>query len=403
MSRSRIAFFALSLIVVTSLVGGGWLADVGDDTGRDSLYKYLSTFTEVLGLVRQAYVEETDMDTLLAAALDGTTDALDPFSLYVPPSEVEAYAHVRDTGSRLSGLTLLKERGIAYVVAVEAGSPADQAGVRPGDVVSVIDGSSTRELPLWEIQKLLAGEPGTRVELELLRLGEEVRATFDLAPFDTPVALLETVEHTDPDGAVRHGTMLRVGRFEAGTAPRVAELLADVRHEASGRLLVDLRNVAGGDPEAAYAVGELFASGELGRLVQRERTLETFGGDAEPAWSGERLVVLVNRGTLGAAEVLASVLRQQLGAELVGERTFGHAGRQEVAQLSNGGHLLFTGAFYTGPDGQPLNESLEPDEAVSFFSRTYEERDTPAYELIYQRGLERLFAAAEPPAEQQAA
>lgn len=403
MSRSRIVFFVLSLLVVTSLVGGGWLADAGDGEGRDSLYKYLSTFTEVLGLVRQAYVDETDVDTLLAAALDGTTDALDPFSLYVPPTEVEAYSRARTTGDRLSGLTLLKERGIAYVVAVEAGSPADQADVRPGDVVSLIDGASTRRLPLWEIQKMLGGETGSRVELELLRLGEEVRASFDLAPYDTPVALLETVEREGGGGGVERGAVLRVGRFETATAPRVAELLTGARDGGPERLLVDLRNVAGGDPEAAYAVGELFASGELGKLVTRDRTLQTYRGETEPAWSGDRLVVLVNRGTLGAAEVLASVLRQRLDAELVGERTFGHAGRQERAELSNGGHLFFTGAFYTGPDGTPLNESLEPDEAVSFFTRTYEERDVPATELIYQRGLDRLFATPEPAAERQAA
>jgi C-terminal processing protease CtpA/Prc len=103
------------------------------------------------------------------------------------------------------------------------------------------------------------------------------------------------------------------------------------------------------------------------------------------------MVVLVDRGTLGAAEVFATVLRQKEKAELVGERTFGHAGRQGAAELSTGGQLLFTEAFYTGPDKLPLNESLKPDLLVDERSRTYLEKDTPMSELILRRGVRRLL------------
>lgn len=386
MSRSRVAFLLLSLLVVSTLVGGHWVADTTQQ--EDSLYKYLSTFTEVLGLVRQAYVDETDVDTLIAGALDGTTEALDPFSLYVPAGEVERYVAARRTGNRLTGLTLLKERGIAYVVSVHAGSPADQAGVRPGDVVTSIDGDSTRDLPLWEIQELLAGEAGSRVEMELLRLGEELQVSFELASYRVPEASLEPVTRRDVESAV-----LRVGRFDDGTAGRVEALLAEARTAGYDRMLLDLRNAADGDPASAYQVAALFTTGELGKLMQRDETLSVFSAEEQPAWSG-RLVVLVNRGTLGAGEVLATVLRQKLDAELVGEPTFGYAGRQDLAELAGGGRLFYTSAFYTGPDGVPLADSLEPDEQVDFYSRTYEERDLPAYELIYRRGLERLFQDA---------
>jgi carboxyl-terminal processing protease len=251
--------------------------------------------------------------------------------------------------------------------------------------VATIDGDSTRELPLWEIQELLAGESGSRVEMELLRLGEEVKVSFELAPYTVPEASLERVER---DGVV--AGVLHVGRFDDVTAERVKGLLAEAREAGYDRLLVDLRNSADGEAEKAYPVAALFAEGELGRLVKRDETLSTYTGDDEPAWSG-RLVVTVNRGTLGAAEVLASVLRQKADAELVGEGTFGYAGRQDLAELSGGGRLFYTGAFYTGPDGVPLAESLQPDDEVTYYSRTYEERELPAYELIYRRGLERLF------------
>jgi carboxyl-terminal processing protease len=152
MSRSRILFFLISAILVFPLLAATLLraADATQaQPEEDSFYKYLAVFSETLGLVRQAYVDEPDMDTLMAGALDGTTDALDPFSLYVPASEVSKFLQAETVGKRLSGLTLLKERGIAYVVAVEKGSPGDKADVKAGDIVAKMDGRSTRLMPIW--------------------------------------------------------------------------------------------------------------------------------------------------------------------------------------------------------------------------------------------------------------
>ena len=126
MSRSRVIFFIVSLALTFPMLAGTLLRAAGREQSPedDSLYKYLSVFTEVLGLVRQSYVDAPEMDALMAGALDGTTDALDPFSIYVPASEVGRYQEARDTAWRNSGLTMLKEHGIAYVVAVEKESPA---------------------------------------------------------------------------------------------------------------------------------------------------------------------------------------------------------------------------------------------------------------------------------------
>jgi C-terminal processing protease CtpA/Prc len=104
-------------------------------------------------------------------------------------------------------------------------------------------------------------------------------------------------------------------------------------------------------------------------------------------------VVLVDRGTLGAAEILATVLRQKIKADLVGERTFGYAGRQGMAELSTGGRLLYTEAFYTGPDKKPIREAIRPDLLVDERVRTYLEKDVPMTELILRRGVQRLLGS----------
>jgi carboxyl-terminal processing protease len=388
MNRSRTVFFLLSLLLVFPILAGTLLraADKGQPPADDSLYKYLAVFSEVLGLVRQAHVDAPDAQVLMAGALDGTTDALDPFSLYVPANQIEGYLRARGIGQRHSGLILLKEHGVPFVVAVEKGSPADGVGIRAGDIVAKIDDRSTRLMPLWEVQELLAAKPGTAVTMELLRLGEPVQAKFELKEFEAPPVSL-----TDYQGA----PLLRIPSFDADTVAAVRRELQRLGRDKTG-LLVDLRGVSSGDAETAYATAELFASGDLGALKRRQEDLQTFAGKEAPVWQG-RLVLLVDRGTLGASEVFATVLRQKRKAELVGERTFGHAGRQAEAKLSTGGRLLYTEAFYTGPDRQPLRESLKPDVLVSERVRTFLEKDLPIGELILRRGANRLLGREQEP------
>ncbi|MBW8875132.1 MAG: PDZ domain-containing protein [Acidobacteria bacterium] len=395
MSRSRIVFFFLSAILVFPLLAATLLraADTGQAKPEDdSFYKYLAVFSETLGLVRQAYVDDPNMDTLMAGALDGTTDALDPFSLYVPASQVPGYLQANTVGKRYSGMTLLKERGIAFVVAVEKGSPGDGAAIKPGDIVAKMNGRSTRVMPLWEMQEALAAQPGSKVTMELIRAGEPVQVAFELKAFEPPPVSLTVV-----DGV----PVLRVPTFDDKTAAAVRDALTKNGDKVKDKLLVDLRGVSSGDAESAYATARLFTTGEMGALKRRAEELQVFKSEDRPAWQG-KMVILVDRGTLGAAEVFATVLRQKQKTELVGERTFGHAGRQGSADLSSGGRLLFTEAFYTGPDKKPLNEALKPDLLVDERSRTYLEKDTPMNELILRRGIRRLLGQ-EPDTEAKAA
>jgi carboxyl-terminal processing protease len=395
MSRSRIFFFLLSAIIVFPLLAATLVRAADTSQTKpddDSFYKYLSVFSETLGLVRQAYVDEPDMNTLMSAALDGTTDALDPFSLYVPASALSGYSQASTVGQRYSGVTLLKERGIAFVVAVEKGSPGDGAAIKPGDIVAKMNGRSTRVMPLWEMQEALAAQPGSKVTMELIRAGEPVQVAFELKAFEPPPVSLTVV-----DGV----PVLRVPTFDGKTAAAVRDALTKNGDKVKDKLLVDLRGVSSGDAESAYATARLFTTGEMGALKRRAEELQVFKSDDRPAWQG-KMVILVDRGTLGAAEVFATVLRQKQKTELVGERTFGHAGRQGSADLSSGGRLLFTEAFYTGPDKKPLNEALKPDLLVDERSRTYLEKDTPMNELILRRGIRRLLGQ-EPDTEAKAA
>lgn len=385
MDRSRLIFLLISvcclLLVVFSSLSGASNGSEDDN----SLSKQLSVFSEVLHLIRRAYVEETAVDQLLSGALDGTTDALDPLSTFIPADHVEDYERTRRIGPYRSGLSVVKEKGIAYVVAVEPGSAGDEAGVMRGDILSTLEGLSTRGMPLWQIQEVLAGEPGTEIEMELLRRGQTEKTTLTLRQMEEKSATVE-----DREGVA----VLQIPRFDASTVGAVRQSLQQLEGAGKNELIIDLRGVAGGDSAAAYEVAGFFVSGHLGELAVKEGEKISFEGMAEPIWRG-RSVVLIDSGTLGPAEILATVLQQAADSRLVGERSFGLAGRQSMHPLSDGSRLLLTDAFYTGPDDKPIDESLSPDVAVSDASRRFADRDASLDDLILERGLELLLEERE--------
>lgn len=402
LSRGRLIFLSLSLVTVLLVAGGRMLAESNrqQDPGEDSLYKYLSVFTEVFSLVNRTYVDELDDAELMAGAVEGSLDALDPFALYIPKDAMSLYDTVRQVGVTHSGILVLKQRGVAYVAAVEEGSPAALAGIGRDHIFSEIEGQLTRRMPLLEIQALLAGPPGTEITVERIYQGQKETVSFTLAEYPRP-----GIELT----AQRGVPVLRLPGFYGSLPTDVAASLATVGKGAAApggaehpllgeitapdKLIVDLRGVVGGDEALAYRVAGLFASGEAGVLIRRDGPVETFASSAPPQWQG-KIVVLVDRSTQGPAEVLATALRQAAGATLVGEGTFGHAGRPGVVELASGDRLLLTDAFYTGPDHKPIQSSLEPDVWVRP-SFGFDDVAEPEGDEALERGLRVLLGEEE--------
>lgn len=382
MSKSRLVFFLVSLALLLPIVTVSLTAAATqDDHDDDSLSKHLSVFSEVLSLVRRAYVEETSVEELLAGALDGSTDALDPMATFVPAESVEEYREARRVERRHSGLVVAKERGIAFVLSVDKQSPAATAGLEHGDIIAQVNGKSTRRMPLWQLQTLLAREPGTKLDLEILRRGQSEEKTLVLGLYETEPPSLEYRDDSP---------LMRISRFEQEDVQVLRQLLANLRESEKDRLLIDLRQVSGGDAQVAYAMAGLFVEGKLGELKTREEASLQFEGMEQPLWSGDT-VILVDSGTQGAAEVFATVMRQQAGSRLVGRRTFGHAGRQRLIALSDGSQVLLTDAFYSGPDGEPIKDGLDPDVTVNEFTQSLAEQDRSIDDLTLERGFEVLL------------
>lgn len=394
MNRSRSLFLSISLAVLLPVASGVLWSAVNteqEDDGEDSLYKYLAIFSEAFGLVRNNYVDPADPDALLGGALEGISDALDPFSALVPAAYVSEFEQLEKRARERSGIVLVKEQGIAYVVAVEAGSPGAAAGVERGDVVAEVASEETRGAPLWQLYRHLAGAPGEQLKLRIVRSGEAIDKTVALGAFTPLPPRLESVKGI---------AILHLARIGSGEAERVRPLLEELARRRATKLLVDLRGLGGGDPEQAYAIGAMFASGDLGRLVERGAPRRTFRSETAPLFRGE-VAVLLDNGTFGAGEILAAILHSGASAKLVGVKSFGWAGVRSFVELSGGAGLHLTTAFYTGPDGVPIATGLAPDVLVDDLGRRFGDGDRSLDDLILERGIELL--AGESLVERQAA
>lgn len=386
MKKSRLVFLLLSIALLLPVISGSLSrASTDEKASSDSLSKNLSVFSEVLSLIRRAYVEETSMEELLAGALDGSSDALDPMATYVPVADVERYREVRRIGRQHSGLTVAKDRGIAFVVAVDPDSPGTEAGLEQGDILAKIDDLSTRRLPLWRLQSALAGEPGTKLALEVLRRGQTHDLTLTLGTYEPQPPAMETIEDQ---------RIIRLTRFEQQDLEALRAMLAGLLAAEVDQLLIDVRGVAGGDAGVAYAMAGLLVDGSLGELRSRDEATLHFQGQEAPIWQGET-VILIDSGTQGAGEIFATVMRQLGDSQLVGRSSFGLAGRQRLVPLSDGSQVLLTDAFYSGPDGEPINQGLVPDVRVVDFGQQAAEGEEAGEDLTLEKGLELLRGSEE--------
>jgi carboxyl-terminal processing protease len=381
-NRSRLLFLLVSVAALASLRA------VDSGTGKDPATKALSVFSEVYSLTRGNYVDPTDSRALLEGAYDGMTDALDPYSYYVPAASMAAYRAQQASGALSPGIIVARRGGFPYVVAALPGSPAQKAGVQPGDLIHSVDGKNLRTAPLWKIRSALEGPEGTNVEVGLFRIVEEKKVTLRLS----------RERFSPPSVETRWEKDLGIVKIPAMT-PSTSEALARVIDEANKRsidkLILDLRGAIGGESADAAPAASLFVGrGPVARLVTRKVALKPLDATGERAWKG-RTILLIDDATGGPAEIFAAALKDRASATTVGETTAGLAIVQRLVPTGSGGSLFMTVARYQSPSGTLLGgKGLAPDERVITFPGETDGRDP-----ILERGLE----VARRPAARQAA
>ena len=355
--RTRWMLLAVSTAIVVAVLGGALALSAG---AADGAYRQVLTFSEVLSLVLDNYVDPVDQESLLQGAYEGLLGGLDDRGAYLSAAEVAAWKKPATEPTADVGMTVLKSGPLVQIVGVTPSSPADRAGLEIGDQIRQIDGRPVRSLSWDQIVRTLRGAPGSAVRLAIVHPREGFkRQDVDLAR----AAVVGAAHETEVDSGVAVVVVRDLARIKADA---LAADLARVKGQGATRLLLDLRNVAGGSPRDVAAVAGLFAAGPAFVLKDKQgRSVETVSAKgAGDAWAGP-VAVLVNGGTAGSAEALVRWLQGKRDAKIFGEGTFGLGPEPRLIELPDGGGLLVPAYLWETAGGKRWSdEGIKPDTEV---------------------------------------
>ncbi len=271
--RTKFALILASATLALYTLVGGLLSSRAQQPANDPNAQ-LRIFESVLQHIQNDYVDEPNMEKVRAGALRGLAYGLDPYSTYLTPEQVREFGKDSKDNEVGIGAELSQVASYLYVIAPMKGSPADQVGIRAGDIIEYIDAKATRDISLYDAKQLLNGPPGSEVKLRVLRANTRpLTLAVKRSAFRAPAAEARME-------AGRIG-VLRINSFAAGEAADVRARLQDLIKQGAQKLVVDLRGTAGGSIDEAVAVTNLFIKdGTLAQTSGREgKSLKTFTAD----------------------------------------------------------------------------------------------------------------------------
>jgi carboxyl-terminal processing protease len=334
----------------------------------------------VLVLIENHYVEPVDRQRILEGAVKGMVAELDPHSAYLPPSDFRDFQNETEGSFVGVGVEVDARQDAITVIAPIEGSPAERAGVRPGDRIIAVDGWPTRGQPLERVVHKMRGAPGTTVRVTLQRPG--VDRTIDLVLTRAKIHV-DSVTATRLDGDIGY---VRVKQFQRGTHDEFVRAMATLRTASDatlGGIVLDLRTNPGGlVNEAAALADELLEQGTIYTTRARGRVVEEVRSHAGGAASKLPLAVIVNEYTASAAELVAGAVQDQKRGVIVGTTTFGKGSVQSIVELPDGAGLKLTTMLYFTPNGRSIQaQGIVPDvqvgpgAAASAGAAVFRERD----------------------------
>ena len=374
--KRRILLAALLL----ALFGTGWWVGRGSAGASGDLYRNLDVFVEVLQRVQSSYVDVVPTDKLMTGAMRGMLRALDPYSQYMDASSYdELQSTTRGSFGGVGLIVGVRDRVPVVISAVEGG-PAWTLGLHTGDAIVAIEGHSTFGLALEEVAQKLRGDPGTSVKVTVAREGEEERQ-------DVTIQRQVIATKSVPYAFVAHGDVgyLRLADFSQDSGAEVKAAIEQLRKGGAKRLVLDLRSNPGGLLDQAVDVVERFVPGGTlvvstrGRMKGSDQKLfAADGGRHESAWP---MVVLIDRGSASASEIVAGALQDLDRALVVGETSFGKGSVQNLFPLRSGGAIkLTTGRYYT-PSGRSIH-NIAHDRLLAALEDDDDSNDAAAAESL---------------------
>jgi carboxyl-terminal processing protease len=375
--RTKFILTLLSATLTLYTAVGGWISTSAQQPANDPNAQ-LRIFESVLQHIQNDYVDEPNMEKVRAGALRGLAYGLDPYSTYLTPEQVREYNAGNKDNLVGIGAELSQVASYLYVIAPMKGSPADQAGIKAGDIIEYIDNKATRDISLYDAKQILNGSAGSEVKLRVLRANSSP-LTVTVKRGSTRAAAAEARMEAGRVG------ILRINSLGDGEANEIRARLQDLVKQGAQKIVLDLRGTAGGSLNEAVSVANFFIKdGVIAQTVGREgKALKTFNADPKANLFTGPVVAMIDTGTAGAAEVVASALIERNRGQVVGEKSFGAGTEQQLFTLRGGDGLLLTtvkwasstGKTFLGEDrahsgvapsvevkGQEVSESVDPDD-----------------------------------------
>ena len=342
------------IVGVGVIFAAGFL--LGSLFNRDSSTSILD---EALNKILDNTATETDKDSLQRAAIEGMLRSLgDKWSQYLPETQSTSFENAVEGQYSGIGVWLRSdESGLVGIAGVVPTSPAEFANLQEGDLIQSVDGQTTQNKSLDTVAKLLSGKPNTTAILSVNRSEETLTFSVKRTELRSNPVQLKKLKNDI--------VLISISEFTRGTARSMRSALAASGAERSG-VILDLRGNPGGLlVEATDVAGAFLNGGTIVEFFMPGKSPEIFNatGDGD---SKTPLVVLIDRGTASAAEIVAAALQDRNRAVIVGERTFGKAAVQDLTELSNGAAIELTIGYYLTPNGKRLEgQGLDPDILVS--------------------------------------
>ncbi|MGQ9708726.1 MAG: S41 family peptidase, partial [bacterium] len=347
-------------VVLAALVGG-IVGRLFAQRGTN-LAESLQVFGRVVGIVLNTYVEPVDSEKLVREAIKGMLGSLDPYSEFLDEADYKELRIKTEAQFGGIGIHIGMVEGQLTVIAPIEGTPAARAGIRAGDRIAEIEGKPTKGFTTEDAVKLLRGQPGTKVKIGISRLGVK-----DLIPFELTRAVIniKAVPYSGmvakDIGYIRLADMSRVA---SGEVRRAIDSLFSL---GARKLIFDLRYNGGGLLQEGKEVADLFLG--PGRLIVKTKgrlaeTQQEFVAESEDKYGEYPLVVLVNRGSASAAEIVAGALQDWERAVIIGDTTFGKGSVQTIHQLGAEIGMKLTTAYWYTPSGRCINKPSEKSGVV---------------------------------------